>query len=401
MRFLKRLFLFVILVIATVIAFAGIRHGRQTALFSSAKDGKISKARVALALGANPNAEQMERTPLAIAAENGYVEIVKAMIDHGADVRAQSRNANAWGNPLIWAAINGHDSVVRLLFASGAGEDPEKVKNIFLLAVHNAKSGQGLKPFLERGVDVNMTYGTATESITPLCVAAAREHPETVRFFLQNGADMRNGRYNALLCSEAQDYSPPHGSYYHDDAHPKSTKVLIDRGAVVNEKDSHGRTALIYAAMHSHTEDVRALLEHGADALVRDDNGKTARDWTPARGEGIRWMLLSTEKSQRTRMLRLVIAPIRRSGANVTLRWHMENPLPGGEYQFTVLFDKGTGPCDGRVEDAFRLKTRTRFSLNLYEHQYVDGEWVSFAISVTDSSGNTLCQEGSSFPVAN
>jgi len=59
----------------------------------------------------------MEPTPLMVAAERGYTEVVKALIDSGADVNAQ-RN-NGW-SALIHAARYGRTETVRVLMDAGA-----------------------------------------------------------------------------------------------------------------------------------------------------------------------------------------------------------------------------------------------------------------------------------------
>jgi ankyrin repeat protein len=58
-------------------------------------------------------------------------------------------------------------------------------------------------------------------------------------------------------------------------ADPGKVKLLIERGADVNEKASGGVTALIAAApLRSNTEAVRLLLSAGADASVTTPSGE-------------------------------------------------------------------------------------------------------------------------------
>jgi ankyrin repeat protein len=53
-------------------------------------------------------------------------------------------------------------------------------------------------------------------------------------------------------------------------------RLLIDKGAKVEAKDSHGSTPLHCAAVQDHVEIVRLLCDHGADVEARGNSG-----WRP------------------------------------------------------------------------------------------------------------------------
>jgi ankyrin repeat protein len=55
-------------------------------------------------------------------------------------------------------------------------------------------------------------------------------------------------------------------------------KLLIARGAVLDDRDNRGRTALMIAAATGHLSATELLLSHGADATLRDNGGKSAAD---------------------------------------------------------------------------------------------------------------------------
>jgi ankyrin repeat protein len=50
----------------------------------------------------------------------------------------------------------------------------------------------------------------------------------------------------------------------------------VARGAVVEAKDNHGWTALMYAAENGHVDCVRVLLNAGADMEAKSTDGGTA-----------------------------------------------------------------------------------------------------------------------------
>jgi uncharacterized protein len=66
-------------------------------------------------------------------------------------------------------------------------------------------------------------------------------------------------------------------------------KLLVDRGARLDDKDNRGRTALMIAASLGHTSAAELLLSRGANVGGRDKSGKSAGDL--AASEALRAML--------------------------------------------------------------------------------------------------------------
>jgi hypothetical protein len=92
-------------------------------------------------------------TALHSASNAGHVEVVRSLLEYGADVEARG----AWGmSPLQVASAAGHPHVVRYL--------------------------------LDHGTDTNFQDDDYWH-VTPLSFAARFGHPETVRVFLERGAD--------------------------------------------------------------------------------------------------------------------------------------------------------------------------------------------------------------------
>ena len=72
-------------------------------LIQACEDGHIAIARYALDNGADVHGRA-----LYLASMNGHVEIVKLLLEYGANVRA-------CGDALYWARENGHAEVVKIL----------------------------------------------------------------------------------------------------------------------------------------------------------------------------------------------------------------------------------------------------------------------------------------------
>ncbi len=134
-----------------------------------------------------------------------------------------------------------------------------------------------MKLLLSRGAnpDVQMAPESGSPGWTPLMIAAAERHSETVAILLAAGADVnkrnRLGR-TALMFA----------AFYGD---VRIAKALLDHGADVDAVDGEtSRPALAAAAMNGHLEVVRLLLDKGADTSIRDREGSTALGWAKKRG---------------------------------------------------------------------------------------------------------------------
>ena len=85
-----------------------------TLLHDMAHTGDVSKARLLIEHGADINRvdDEYRSTPLGYAARWGHVEIVKLLLDCGAD---RNKSGATWSTPLAWARKKNHDEVELLL----------------------------------------------------------------------------------------------------------------------------------------------------------------------------------------------------------------------------------------------------------------------------------------------
>ena len=121
------------------------KHGGKTTeeleeIFHAIEDGNIEAVKQHLAAGADVNAkDNIEWTPLHMAADLGYKEIVELLLTNGADVNAKDYKGVT---PLHDAALWGHKEIAELLLAKGADV--------------NAKANDGKTP-LDWAIEKNRT----------------------------------------------------------------------------------------------------------------------------------------------------------------------------------------------------------------------------------------------------
>ena len=155
---------------------------------------------------------------IAIAAQNGDREAVRALLRKGADVNeAQGDGTTA----LHWAAIKGDVEMTRMLLVAGA----------------------------------NVRATTRLGSYTALYLAAKGGFSDIVAELLAAGADAKavtsNGTTPLMIAAAAGD--------------TKSINSLIENGAEINATETKGETPLMFAAGFNRLDAVKQLLAKGAD----------------------------------------------------------------------------------------------------------------------------------------
>ena len=229
---------------------------RMTALHYTAQFGLAGITERVLAAVDEPvtkvvNAKDSEGdSPLFIAAWNGHGEMIKTLLDKGAEVNAQG---GYHGNALQAASARGHEQVVKILLDKGVEVNAQG--GYYGNALYAASSGgheQVVKILLDKGVEVNAQgrgYGNALQA------ASARGHEQVVKILLDKGAEVnaQGGKYgNALQAASAR-------------GHERVVKILLDKGAEVNAQSGDYGNALYAASAGGHEQVVKMLRAAGAN----------------------------------------------------------------------------------------------------------------------------------------
>ena len=300
----------------------------QTALMAVARTGRVDAAKVLLKYKANPNASEQwgGQTALMWAAAQGQPEMIRFLIDNGAQVDARAvtrdwqRRVTAEGRPkdmdrggltaLLYAAREGCAACVTELLKRKADinlADPNGVTPL-IIALMNLHWDTG-RLLIERGADVNLWdfYGQ-----TPLyAVVDMNTLPKGRRVELPSLDTTSSLQIIEMLLAKGANPNPqlklriPHRQVPYD----RYTEPMLNIGT----------TPLLRAAKAGDIPVVKLLLAHGADPNLPNFNGDTPL--MAAVGKG--WINSPTRGAFYTEEQALeVYSLLRAAGADVNARTH-------------------------------------------------------------------------------
>ncbi|KAF5860920.1 hypothetical protein ETB97_000899 [Aspergillus alliaceus] len=308
-----------------------------TALHVLAFFGIVGKAKRFLKQGADidANDNSFKFTPLHCAAYRGHDEMVAFLLDNGADGNAVTRNgstalhlATHYGQRKVMklllcrrvkSQIANEDGATGLQVAVGTESDeatvPLLVKNRVDVDVRNIRSGntalhlavEWRRPriilyLLDRGATIDMTN---EDGFTPLQLAAKIDNCEAIALLLQRCAQVEARSlsgftalqlaahekhwiaFDLLLIggADVNAWSKNGETLLHEQARiSKSTGIaakLLDQGANLEARTSHGFTPLQCAAMAGNKAMFMFLLSRGAVIDVETPGGESILHITP------------------------------------------------------------------------------------------------------------------------
>ncbi|WYZ43460.1 hypothetical protein EsH8_VI_001159 [Colletotrichum jinshuiense] len=231
------------------------------ALYVSSLNGHVEVVKFLLERGADVTVATNDgRTPLYTASQNGHPEIIKLLLDKGADITVVTKHGQT---PLHAASENSHPEVVRLLIELGS--DINTATNNGLTPLHLASENghpEVVRLLIELGADTTVV---TKHGQTPLHAASENSHPEVVRLLIELGSDINTATNNGL--------TPLHLAS--ENGHPEVVRLLIELGADTTVVTKHGQTPLHLASENSHPEVVRLLVELGSDIIAATNDGRT------------------------------------------------------------------------------------------------------------------------------
>ena len=222
----------------------------------------------------NVYSNYQETCTLHIASYKNDLEIVRFLLESGADINQQNR----WGmTSLMIAAREGNFEIVKMLICTGADVNlVTKGGKTSLIFACLYKNSEIVKILLAPQESSLMVRSNVNHQTTPGNTALFHSHDvEIVRMLLDSGADIniQNKQGDTPLTS--------HGSGIEKEllelllAPPESSKMMR---ADINHQNKHGKTTLMYNRCSP--GNVKFLLEKGADPNIQDYHGKTVLTYT-------------------------------------------------------------------------------------------------------------------------
>jgi ankyrin repeat protein len=255
----------------------GVSAAGEPPLIQAAKTRDVDTIRTLLKQRADVNAVQGDRaTALHWAAHFDDVRMADVLL--GAGARADAAD-DTGATPLYVACLNHSASMVERLLKAGANPNATLLNGeTALMTCSRTGDARTVNALLAAGANPNAKETAHAQ--TALMWAASQRHPEAVAALLAHGADVgaRSRVYTQTVTSEVTqragreelNYTVPRGGstallFAARVGDAESARLLLEKGADVNDALPNGTTALVEAA-HSGQQSVGILLlEKGAN----------------------------------------------------------------------------------------------------------------------------------------
>jgi ankyrin repeat protein len=189
--------------------------------------------------------EREKKDALLVACEKGYIDIVKELLNASTPV-----NGYTVISPLHVAAYWGHIEIVKLLVENGA--DINDKRNSGIISVLNIIAFPEAA-HIAHDLD-KKGWNFLNEDFKPLHLAVLNNQVEVVKYLIQKGADVN-------VTSIPNHIYPLHLAAI---VSAEICKILIEHGAKINVTDFNGDTPLDLAKRADNKEAIEILENYGA-----------------------------------------------------------------------------------------------------------------------------------------
>lgn len=230
-------------------------------LCSAAGTGDLTKVSEYLQEGVDVNATFYGRTALNDASLAGQIDVVKYLVEKGANIN----HVNSDGRTSLCLAINaGHYHVARYLLDIGADVNMGRDRYTPLFEAVVGGHNKYIKPaFIESLLDKGARVSDDA------FVEACKGNIDVLEMLLKRGANV-NSRDTYYSTKPTALMAAVSGGNL------EAVNLLLTNGANLDETDAYGDTALMYGARYGTKNICKLLIEKGADTTIKNKHGKTA-----------------------------------------------------------------------------------------------------------------------------
>lgn len=255
-----------------------------TALVIASAFHDIELVKLLLDRGADPNSNNSSgHTPLSVAAARNSPQLIGVLVDAEADLELAPKVSVT---PLITAAFYDNSAALKALIEFGALVNAQD-DHIGTALMHAANIGSviNVRALLDAGADVSITDDSGRNAFL---MAASSGNAEVMKLLLEYGADSiattTNG-YTALIYAS--------GNLKSSDAVRFLLEMGVDPNQSSNVPNWKGLAPLHEAAEYGNVEIVKLLLEAGADPQAATEHGFTPISRAEERDDDLKEEIIS------------------------------------------------------------------------------------------------------------
>ncbi|KAK6542283.1 Ankyrin repeat and SOCS box protein 3 [Orbilia ellipsospora] len=246
-------------------------------------------------------------SPLFLAAQGGYAEIVKILLAKGANPNNACVSGKGKGRTCLLQAVQGgHLEVVKLLLdgspdiENGSKADPEPQVNIIYSRRQDDSSDsdssdssdedsskQSILPrklarILKKKLANKASKGGPARKmpdhlVSPLAMAVVQGHYEIANLLIQKGA-------NVNFVHAKTQMRPLHLAIARQPEKENLLRLLLDNGAERDARDTDGWTSMMFSARKGNCSIIKMLIDAKADINLTAHNGVTALHFAAQEG---------------------------------------------------------------------------------------------------------------------
>ena len=208
-----------------------------------------------------------DEIPIILACKSGNPEIVKVLLDNGADPNGGDDDSFTLTS-IYTDDWNKEKEIMKMLIDAGADIN-YRYNNYYetpIFKISNYGGVEKIKFLIENGADINAKND---QRETPLIKACSKGNLEVAKALIEAGADV-NAR--DIANNNPLAWAVIRGN-------PNLVKLLLDKGADVDVIDADGYTPIMYALDRRYSKDtysiIKMLLDHNANTDIAYNNGKS------------------------------------------------------------------------------------------------------------------------------